>query len=132
MKILVLMLTLFTSTMSTQNSFAQDCLIGEIRMFAGNFAPRGWGLCQGQLLPISQNSALFSILGTTYGGDGRPTFGLLDLRGHVPIGSGKGPGLEDVFLGQRKNTQGASGNNGPPSLGLNFIICINGQYPSRN
>lgn len=59
--------------------------LGEIRMFAGNFAPRGWALCAGQILPIAQYTALFSILGTTYGGDGRTTFGLPDLRGRTPI-----------------------------------------------
>ncbi|WP_103069863.1 phage tail protein [Aquimarina sediminis] len=75
--------------------------IGEIRMFAGNFAPRTWALCQGQLLPISQNSALFSILGTIYGGDGRTTFGLPDLRGRVPVGPGTGPGLPSYREGQR-------------------------------
>ena len=79
---------------------AQDPLIGEIKMFAGNFAPRGWAFCDGQLLPISQNSALFSILGTTYGGDGRTTFGLPDLRGRVAIHPGNGPGLSNYNLGQ--------------------------------
>ena len=66
-------------------SYSQDPLIGEIKMFAGDFAPRGWAFCDGQLLPISQNTALFSILGTTYGGDGRTTFALPDLRGRVPV-----------------------------------------------
>ena len=74
-------------------------LIGEIIMFAGNFAPRGWAFCDGQLLSISQNTALFSILGTTYGGDGRTTFGLPDLRGRVPVGEGIGPGLPSIGLG---------------------------------
>ena len=71
--------------LSCSMSFAQDPLIGEIKMFAGNFAPRGWAFCDGQLLPISQNTALFSILGTTYGGDGRTTFALPDFRGRVPV-----------------------------------------------
>lgn len=75
--------------------------IGEVRIFAGNFAPRSWAFCEGQLLPISQNSALFSILGTTYGGDGRTTFGLPDLRGRVPVGQGNGPGLSDYRLGAK-------------------------------
>ncbi len=64
--------------------------IGEIRMFAGNYAPQGWALCDGQLLAISQNDALFSLLGTTYGGDGRTTFGLPDMRGRLPIHEGAG------------------------------------------
>ena len=70
-------------------------------MFGGNFAPRGWAFCEGQLLPINSNSALFSILGTTYGGDGRTTFGLPDLRGRVAIHPGNGPGLSSRKLGER-------------------------------
>ena len=79
--------------------------IGEITMFAGNFAPRGWALCDGQLLAISSNQALFSILGTTYGGDGRTTFGLPDLRGRVPVHAGTGPGLAPHRLGSRFGTE---------------------------
>ena len=78
-----------------------DPLLGQIMIFAGNFAPRGWAFCDGQLLPISQYNALFSILGTTYGGDGRTTFALPDLRGRAPIGPRQGPGLSDYRLGQR-------------------------------
>jgi microcystin-dependent protein len=78
-----------------------DPFIGQIIMFGGNFAPRGWAFCDGQLLPISQHSALFSILGTTYGGDGRTTFALPDLRGRVAIHPGNGPGLSDYRLGQK-------------------------------
>lgn len=73
--------------------------VGEIRMFAGNFAPRGWAFCDGQLLAVSQNDALFSLFGTIYGGDGRTTFGLPDLRGRVPIHQGSGPGLAQRRLG---------------------------------
>lgn len=76
-----------------------DPFIAEIVMFGGNFAPRGWALCQGQLLPISQYSALFSILGTMYGGDGRTTFALPDMRGRNPVGVGQGPGLSDYRQG---------------------------------
>ncbi|MDO6674869.1 tail fiber protein [Tenacibaculum sp. 1B UA] len=85
-----------------------DPFIGQITMFGGNFAPRGWAFCNGQLLAISQNSALFSILGTTYGGDGRTTFALPDLRGRAPIHSGDGsvgPGLSPRPLGQRGGEQ---------------------------
>lgn len=78
-----------------------DPFIGEIILFGGNFAPRGWAFCDGQLLPISQYSALFSILGTTYGGDGRTTFALPDLRGRAPIHAGNGPGLSDRRLGSK-------------------------------
>jgi microcystin-dependent protein len=82
-----------------------DPFIGEIRGFGGNFAPRGWSLCQGQPLSIAQNSALFSILGTTYGGDGVTTFALPDLRGRVPIQQGTGPGLSNYALGQQTGTE---------------------------
>ena len=82
-----------------------DPFLGEILGFAGNFAPRGWALCNGQLLAISQNSALFSILGTTYGGDGRTTFGLPDLRGRAPMHAGHGPGLTNRVLGARFGTE---------------------------
>ncbi len=81
--------------------------IGEIIMFGGNFAPRGWAFCDGALLPISQNSALFSILGTTYGGDGRTTFGLPDLRGRVPMHAGNGPGLTNRRLGEKAGVENA-------------------------
>jgi microcystin-dependent protein len=78
-------------------------------MVAGNFAPRGWAFCDdGQLLPISQNSALFSILGTTYGGDGRTTFALPDLRGRVPIHTGSGPGLSYRNLGAKAGQEAVS------------------------
>jgi microcystin-dependent protein len=75
--------------------------IGEIRIFGGNFAPRSWAFCDGQLLPIAQNTALFSLLGTTYGGDGRTIFALPDLRGRTPMHPGRGPGLTTRSLGQR-------------------------------
>ena len=75
--------------------------LGQIIMFGGNFAPRTWAFCDGQLLAISSNSALFSILGTIYGGDGRTTFALPDLRGRVAMHAGRGPGLSDYRLGQR-------------------------------
>jgi len=74
--------------------------VAEIRMFAGNFAPKGWASCDGQLLPISQNTALFSLLGTYYGGDGKSTFALPNLEGSSPIGQGQGPGLSERFLGE--------------------------------
>ena len=79
--------------------------VAEIRMFACNFAPTGWAFCNGQLLPISQNTALFSLLGTFYGGDGKSTFGLPDLQGSVALNQGQGPGLSDRFLGERAGEQ---------------------------
>jgi len=74
--------------------------VAEIRMFGCNFAPTGWALCDGQLLPISQNTALFSLLGTFYGGDGKSTFALPNLQDSTPLGQGQGAGLSDYFLGQ--------------------------------
>jgi microcystin-dependent protein len=82
-----------------------DPFLAEIRIFAGNFAPSGWALCNGQLMPITQNTALFSLLGTTYGGDGRVTFGLPNLGGAAPLQQGQGPGLTERVLGERAGEQ---------------------------
>ncbi|THD34764.1 MAG: phage tail protein [Sphingomonas sp.] len=79
--------------------------LGEIRIFPYNFAPRGWATCSGQILSIAQNTALFSLLGTTYGGNGQTTFALPDLRGRAPIGQGQGPGLSPYTLGQIGGTE---------------------------
>lgn len=168
--------------------------IGSIVLFCGNFAPAGWALCNGQMLSIAQYTALFSILGTTYGGDGQRTFALPDLRGRVPLHPGQGPGLSPYFLGQAGGTEtttlltanmpahthalngdnvaggkefpgpnhvlgpsltdkmysvnppntsfnptsiGAAGGNQPfanmqPYLAINYIIALQGIYPSRN
>ncbi len=78
-----------------------DPFIGLIKIFAGNFAPRGWAFCDGQLLQVSQNTALFAIIGTIYGGDGRTTFGLPDLRSRAPMHPGRGPGLTSRRLGEK-------------------------------
>ncbi len=91
--------------LSSNNVNAQDQMLGEVRIFAGNFAPRGWAFCDGQLLPISQYSALFSLLGTMYGGDGRTTFALPDLRGRVAISAGNGPGLSEYRQGVRGGSE---------------------------
>ncbi|TDN93245.1 tail fiber protein [Microbacterium sp. BK668] len=82
-----------------------DPFIGELRCFGFNFAPRGWALCNGQLLSISQNTALFSLLGTTYGGNGTTTFGLPDLRGRVSLAFGQGPGLSNRTQGEQAGTE---------------------------
>jgi microcystin-dependent protein len=79
--------------------------IAEIRIFAGNFAPRGWAFCDGQLLPIANNTALFSLIGTTYGGDGRTTTALPDLQGRAPMHPGHGPGLTARRLGEKLGTE---------------------------
>lgn len=82
-----------------------DQFVAEIRMFAGNFPPKSWALCNGQLLAINQNTALFSLLGTTYGGDGKVNFGLPNLQGRVPLGQGQGLGLTDRVLGEQDGLQ---------------------------
>ncbi|MCB1634350.1 MAG: phage tail protein [Xanthomonadales bacterium] len=89
-----------------------DPFVAEIRMFAGNFAPHGWAYCDGQVLPLSQNTALFSLLGTTYGGDGKSNFALPDLRGRSPMQHGQGPGLSDRFLGETGGSAEVSLNEG--------------------
>lgn len=95
-----------------------DPFLAEIRMFAGTFAPSGWALCDGQLMAISQNTALFSLLGTVYGGDGRVTFGLPDLRGIAPMQSGQGAGLSPRYLGE---------TGGEP-----YVTLINSEMPVHN
>src|SRR5215212_10229621 len=94
-----------------------DPFVAEIRIFAGNFAPTGWAECDGQLLPISQNTALFSLLGTFYGGDGKSTFALPDLQGSAPLGQGQGAGLSSYFLGQ--------------SSGSEFITLLQSEIPAH-
>ncbi len=135
-------------------------LIGEIRLFAGNFAPSGWALCNGQVLPISQYTALFSVIGTYYGGNGTTNFALPNLQGRNPVGIGQGVGLPDVINGQEEGSDSVtltvsqlppekyplppSGNqttgsvgggqafaNGQPALGLSYIIAESGIFPSR-
>ena len=97
-KIITLMIAI---TCATTGLLAQEAFIGEIRIFPLNFVPRGWMACNGQLLPISQYAALFSILGTTYGGNGKTTFALPNLQGRVALNPGQGPGLSDRDLGEQ-------------------------------
>src|SRR5690606_34266597 len=80
-------------------------LLGQIIMVGFNFAPRGWAFCDGRLLPIAQNTALFSLLGTTYGGNGQTTFALPDLRGRCAVGMGQGPGLSQRVQGEMSGTE---------------------------
>jgi len=170
-------------SLKEEEVFYDEPFRGEIRMFGGNFAPRGWAFCDGQLLPINGNDALYSILGTTYGGDGRTSFGLPDLRGRVAVHSGDGPGLRRISLGEKGgaestilrignmpyhdhemstftaklnpdgagedknvfiqgngNGSGQTGNTGGsqefstrnPYQGVNYIIALEGVYPSRS
>jgi microcystin-dependent protein len=173
-----------------------EAFIGTIMAFGGNFAPRGWAFCDGRLLPISQYTAVFALLGTIYGGNGQTNFALPDLRGRVAVGMGNGPGLSPVVEGQMGGTEtvtlvgtqipvhshtvgastaggsvaptnaflavpvdsqggvgagytgsanttlnpatiGGGGGNQPhenrqPYLGVNYIICLEGIFPSRN
>ena len=92
--------------------------VAEIRIFAGNFAPRGWAFCDGQLLPISNNTALFSLIGTTYGGDGRTTTALPNLQGRAPMHPGRGPGLTSRRLGER--------------VGVETVTLSESQIPSHS
>ncbi len=91
--------------------------VAEIRIFAGNFAPRGWAFCNGQLLPVSQNTALFSLIGTTYGGDGRTTTALPNLQARAPMHPGRGPGLTARRLGQK--------------VGVDTVTLTEAQIPSH-
>lgn len=133
--------------------------LGEVTLFAGNFAPGGWTFANGQLLPIAQNDALFSMLGTTYGGDGETTFGVPNLQSRVPIGQGQGPGLTNRTIGETTGTEqvqltvsnlpahnhtlpggGTTGSTGSglpytnmqPSLAMNYLVALQGIFPSRD
>lgn len=109
--------------------------LGEIRMFGGNFAPFGWAFCDGQLLSISDNDALFALLGTTYGGDGQTTFGVPDLRGRCPVGFGSGPGLSTIGLGQVSGTENVSllpSQIPPHSHGAQMPVAIPAVASSTN
>ena len=125
--------------------------LGQLLLVPYNFAPVGWALCNGQLLAINQNQALFALLGTTYGGDGVSNFAVPDLRGRVPISSGQGPGLDMYALGQKGGTErvtttskqapavaaaigvapSQSQDNHQPYLTLNWIIALQGAFPSH-
>lgn len=113
------------------SSNAQEAFIGEIRMFAGNYAPRGWAFCEGQLLAINSNTALFSIIGTIYGGDGVSTFALPDLRGATVVGP-------DQYRSEGSKSQGyisttyETGDLTLKTIQIHYIICTDGYFPSRN
>ena len=140
-------------------NLSEEPSFGDIAWFAGSYAPRGWATASGQLLSIAQNTALFSLFGTTYGGDGRTTFALPDLRGRIAIGAGQGPGLSNRTLGQRGgqleqsitleqtprhqhnepdgDVTGTTGKSYPisieqPWLALNFQVALEGIYPARS
>lgn len=108
-----------------------EAFMGEIILFAGNYAPPGWMFCNGQLLLIEEYSALFSIIGTTYGGNGTTNFALPDLRGSISIGAGQGPGLEQVIFGFHGQYFSSHGTQKVGTLGLSYCICVEGIFPSR-
>ena len=111
-------------------------MIGEIRLFSGNFAPKNWAFCNGQILPIFRNELLFLVIGSAYGGDGRTTFALPDLRGRVPIHAGSGSGLTTREVGQKSGTESnsltinqISSNNHPIKIGDKLNLPINVEIP---
>lgn len=129
--------SLLLLTVAFNSAQAQAPMMGEIKMFAGTYAPRGWALCEGQMLPINSNQALFSILGTTYGGDGRTTFALPDLRNRAAVGAGSAQGVNTRRLGNKDNiltnaTANTVSPQNPQVLVVNYIICLVGDYPQRN
>ena len=106
------------AALPTPKANAQEPFLGQMSWFAGNFAPRGWAFCDGQILPINQNQSLYSLLGTTYGGDGRTSFALPDMRGRTPIHFGHGAGLSDYPLGQK--------------AGVEFVTLTPNQLPAHS
>jgi microcystin-dependent protein len=105
-RILIIFTAVLSITFGNKLAYAgSDPFIGEVRFVGFDFAPRGWAKCDGQLLAVSDNEALFSIIGTIYGGDGRTTFALPDMRGRTPVHEGNGPGLTTYRLGQKTGTE---------------------------
>lgn len=100
-----------------------DPFIAEVRLFACNFAPRGWAQCQGQLMAIAQNTALFSLVGTMYGGDGRTTFGLPNLQGQAALGQGQGPGLSPYSIGEIVGSETVSLQGNQGGAHSHFVNC---------
>ncbi|MFH6969774.1 phage tail protein [Flavobacterium sp. FlaQc-28] len=129
----LLFLLLFTKLL-----FAQEPYTGEIRIFAGSYAPAGWAICNGSLLPISGYNNLYSIIGKTYGGNGTTTFALPDLQGRVPIGSGQAPGLSNYALGEKSGQESVTlTNSNMPIHAHNAAVLVNSQnttavLPSNN
>ena len=114
-------------------AIAQEPYQGEIRAFGMTFCPRGWLEANGDMLPVTEYSALFSLLGTIYGGDGRTTFALPDLRGRSVVGKGEGSGLPPYSIG-RRSTLNYHDSGGPTTgqLAVTYCIAVSGLYPSRN
>ncbi len=133
MKKTILFSILMACMLLSTKAFAQDQMIGEIRPFAGKVIPEGWMSCEGQSLLIEQYQALFAILGATYGGDGRKTFALPDLRDRVIAGTPEKGNPNFIKLGEKKDIKiGNTGTSTPNKLGVVYIIAVSGEYPSRN
>jgi microcystin-dependent protein len=109
----------------------EPALIGEVRPFAFDFAPRGWAICNGLTLSIGARTALFSVIGDRFGGDGSKTFALPDLRSRTPLGAGTGPGLAPTPIASGQNDLARPDGGRRPRLHLNFCIALEGQYPGR-
>ena len=116
-----------------------DEFIGTIKAFAFNYAPRGWAVCAGQTMSIAQNQMLFSLVGTSYGGDGRSTFQLPDLRGKSLEGIGQAPGQDPVKIGTEHegkkvelSDDAIKAGETQGTVGINYCICLTGIYPPRN
>lgn len=109
-----------------------DPFVAEIRIFPFNFAPKGWAWCQGQLLPISQNTALFSLLGTTYGGDGKSTFALPDMQGNAPMHPGQGPGLSLHDLGEMSGSQFITLLESEMPIHQHNVMALNSDFGNLN
>ena len=157
-KLLITVIVLAAMALPNQGHTQSEPMLGEVKIFAGNFAPQGWALCDGALLSIASNTALFSIIGTNYGGDGRTTFALPNLQGRVVVhpGSirggntqyhvGKSGGSETAHLtvypmpkelsssssGTKNVTTNQTLDNMQPYLSMNYIICLTGLFPRRN
>jgi microcystin-dependent protein len=149
---LLSLLILVPALLHVAPAVAQDNYLGEIRFVAFNFAPQGWATCDGQLLPINENQALFSLLGTTFGGDGVNNFALPNLQSRVPLGMGQGSELSsrtlgeiggqeqiwltavsaDAFFGEAWGNRNVTLSTMPPFLTLNCIIALQGIFPSQN
>ena len=108
-----------------------DQFVAEIRIFPFNFAPKGWALCNGQILPISQNTALFSLLGTTYGGDGKSNFALPNMQGNAPMHPGQGPGLSLHDLGESGGSQTVTLQTTEMSAHAHSLMAVNGPPPAN-
>jgi len=109
-----------------------DPFVAEIRIFPFNFAPKGWAFCNGQILPISQNTALFSLLGTTYGGDGKSTFALPDMEGNAPMHPGQGPGLSLHDLGEIGGSETVTLLTSEMPIHVHNIMALNSDFGNLN